>query len=94
MADEVKKPFWKSKIILLALTLVAVFGGNLLFNFVSGQVTPDQLNSIQNSEPVVIEIIDRLKNGESIFSVVGSIIGVLILIFRAWFTNGTTITLK
>ncbi len=92
--DTEKKPWYQSKIILLALTLVSVFGGNLLFKFVSGNITPDQLNAIQTSQPQVIEIIDRLKNGENIFSVIGSVVGVLILVFRAWFTTSTGITLK
>jgi len=92
--DEQKKPWYQSKIILLALTLIAVFGGNLLFNFVSGQITPEQLDSIKTAQPQVYEIVTRLKNGESIFSVLGSVVGILILVFRAWFTEGAKVSLK
>jgi len=85
--DTEKKPFFKSKIVLLALTMIAVFGGNLLFGFVSGEVTPDQLASVEQAYPQVVEIVERLKNGETLLSVIGSVAGVLFLIFRAWLTK-------
>lgn len=87
-----KKPWYKSKIILLALTIIGVFGGNYLFNFLGANITREQLDAIAQSQPAVAEIIERLKSGESILSVVGSIIGVLILAFRAWFTTTPKIT--
>lgn len=80
------KKWWQSKIVLFALALVAVAGGNLLTGFLSGNVTPEQLDSIRSAYPQAAEIIQRLKNGESIFSVIGAIIGLLITIFRVWFT--------
>lgn len=85
--DTEKKPWYSSKVILLALALVAVFGGNLLTGFISGQITPEQLDAIKLAYPQVAEIVERLKSGESILSVVGAIIGVLILVARAWFTG-------
>ena len=92
MADESKKPFYQSKIFLLGITLILVFGGNYLFGFVSSNVSPEQIESIQDAQPVVADIIERLKDGESILSVVGLIIGVLISIFRAWFTTGSRLS--
>jgi len=90
--DPAKKPWYKSKIILLALTVIGVFGGNYLFGFLGANITREQLDAIAQSQPAVAEIIERLKSGESILSVVGSIIGVLILVFRAWFTTAPKIT--
>lgn len=92
--EQEKKPFWKSKIILLALTLIGVFGGNYLFHFLSTNVTQEQIDAIAQSQPMVAEIIERLKNGESILSLLGSIVGVLILVARAWFTTTAKIALK
>lgn len=92
--EQEKKPFWKSKIILLALTLIGVFGGNYLFHFLGANVTQEQIDAIAQSQPMVAEIIERLKNGESILSLLGSIVGVLILVARAWFTNTPKIALK
>ncbi len=81
------KPWYKSKIALFALTLVAVTGSNLLFGFLSVNVTPDQLNSIRDAYPQAVEIITRLKGGETIFAVLGSIVGLVIFISRVWFTT-------
>lgn len=92
--EQEKKPFWKSKIILLALTLIGVFGGNYLFRFLGANVTQEQIDAIAQSQPMVAEIIERLKNGESVISLLGSIVGVLILVARAWFTNTPKIVLK
>lgn len=92
--DTEKKPFFKSKIALFALTLIAVFGGNLLFNFVSGEVSPDQIAAIEQTYPQVVEIIERLKQGESVLSLLGTAIGVIIFIARTWFTTTPGITLK
>jgi len=92
MADEAKKPFYQSKIFLLGITMILVFGGNYLFGFVSANVTPEQLESIDDAQPIVTDIVQRLKDGESILSVVGMIIGVLISIFRAWFTTSSRLS--
>lgn len=92
--EQEKKPFWKSKIILLALTLIGVFGGNYLFHFLGANVTQEQIDAIAQSQPMVAEIIERYKNGESILSLLGSIVGVLIMVARAWFTNTPKIALK
>ena len=72
--------------------MILVFGGNYLFGFVSANVTPEQLESIDDAQPIVTDIVQRLKDGESILSVVGMIIGVLISIFRAWFTTSSRLS--
>lgn len=82
-----KKPWYKSKIILLAGTLLLVFGGNLLGAslFRSG-VTPEQIEAIQTAAPQAEDIFNRLQSGENIMSMIGAIISLLIIVFRAWFT--------
>lgn len=82
-----KKPWYKSKIILLAGTLLLVFGGNLLGAslFRSG-VTPEQIEAIQTAAPQAEDIFNRLQSGENIMSMIGAIISLLIIVFRGWFT--------
>lgn len=87
MAQTITKPWYKSKVALFALALVAVTGSNLLFGFLSVNVTPEQLDAIKQAYPQAFEIITRLKAGESIFSVLGSIVGLAIFVSRVWFTT-------
>lgn len=81
------KKWYQSKIVLFALTLVLVAGGNLLTGFISVNITPEQLDAIRNAYPAAAEIIERLKNGESVLSLIGVIIGVIISVVRVWFTT-------
>ena len=87
-----KKPFWKSKIVLLSGGLILVFGGNLLLGglFRSG-VTPEQIQALEQAYPGAVQVVDGLKNGESITSLLGLIVSTLILIARGWFTTVPTL---
>ena len=87
-----KKPFWKSKIVMFSAAGILVFGGSLLLSslYRSG-VTPDQISALQQAYPQGVEIVERLQHGESITNVIGLIINVAILIFRAWFTSVPTL---
>lgn len=87
-----KKPWYKSKIILLALTVVFVFGGNYLFHFLGANITQEQLDAIAQSQPVIADLIELYKSGESIYSLIGAAVGALFLVFRAWFTTTPKIT--
>lgn len=81
------KPWYKSKVVLFALALVLVAGSNLGFGWISGQITPEQLDAIRDAYPAGVEIVERLKNGESILSVLGTIVGLIIAVSRVWFTT-------
>lgn len=85
--EPTTKKWYYSKVALLALTLVLVAGSNLGFKWISGAVSPEQLAVIQSAYPQAAEIIERLINGESIFSMLGTIIGVIIFVSRVWFTT-------
>lgn len=81
------KPWYKSKVALFALTVFAVFGGNLLFGWLGADVSDEQIASIQAAYPTAIEIIEGLKSGESIQNYIGAIFGAVIFIARVWFTD-------
>jgi hypothetical protein len=84
MAQVVEtKKWYESKIFYFALTLILVAGGNLLFGFLSVRVTPEQMSAIEAAYPQAVEVITRLQNGESIFSVLSLIVGIAITVARA-----------
>lgn len=83
------KPWYKSKIVAIAGTALLVFGGTLLSIFLTTKVgvTPDQLQDTQETVPDVTDVWTRLKSGEGILSVAGSIFSLIVIYFRIW---GTT----
>ena len=81
------KKWYQSKIVLFALSLVIVAGGNLAFGWISGEITPEQLQAIQTAYPAAVEVVERLKQGESILSLLGVIVGIVITVSRVWFTT-------
>lgn len=88
MAEIAKKPWYKSKIILLAGSLLLVFGSNLLSGSLDRSgVTPEQLEAIQTAAPQAEEVFNRIQSGENITNMIGAIVSVLILVARGWFTK-------
>ena len=83
-----KKPWYQSKIILLAGSLALVFGSNLLGAslFRSG-VTPEQIDAISSTYPQTVDIFNRIQAGENFTNLIGMAFSVLIGIARAWFTK-------
>ena len=81
------KPWFKSKIVLFAAALALVAGGNLLTGFLTGQgVTPEQLATLETFYPQIAGVVKQLQEGANVFSVVGTLMGVLIGIVRVWFS--------
>lgn len=88
MAQEEKKPWYKSKIVLLGLSAVGIFGAQLLNGWLTGQgVTPEQLEALRIASPEIASAIERVQGGENVLVVVGSLFGVLVIVFRTWFTT-------
>lgn len=82
------KKWWQSKIVALGATLIAVFGGNLVLGFAGAQgITPEQVEAIGGATPQVVELIERVKGGESILNLIGLIGGIAVTIARVWFTE-------
>lgn len=83
-----KKPWYKSKIALLALSSVAVFGSNFFTGWLSGQgVTPEQFDALQQAAPQALEAIKEASDAKDILSAVGALFGAAIFVFRKWFTT-------
>lgn len=91
--DQPAKPWYRSKIVLLCLTALLVFGGNLLTGYLSGRVTPEQLQAIRDADPMVWDIIHRLQSGESWLSIIGTVVSVIGLIIRTWFIKTPSLRL-
>lgn len=83
-----KKPWYKSKIILMALSGILVFGTNLLNGWLTGQgVTQEQLDALSTTAPTIVDTVERISDGENIINFVGIIYSAAMLIFRKWFTS-------
>lgn len=88
MEEVTKKPWHKSKIILFSLGSILVFGSNLLSGWLTNQgVTPEQLAALQQAEGPVREAYESVQTGGNVISAIGSLFGIAIIVFRAWFTN-------
>lgn len=83
------KPWWQSKIILLALSSILLFGGNALTGFLTGSgVTPEQLDALKQAQPDIANSVEQLQHGGNVIQVIlGGIVPALIVIARKWFTN-------
>ncbi len=83
-----KKPWYKSKIALLAFTAVLVIGGNFLTGFITGNgVTQDQIDAIGTVQPQVATTIENVQHGQNIFQGLTTLAFGLIGVWRVWFTN-------
>lgn len=85
------KPWYQSKIILLSLSSVAVYGGTWLYNYLSGAgVTPEQIDVIRTTQPQIADAVEEFKTGQNVLNtVIGLVIPSAIAIARRWFTNIT-----
>lgn len=83
-----KKPWYKSKIFLLAVTAVFTIGTNLATGWVTGQgVTPDQIDAVANTQPAVAEAIHDYQAGQGLLNSISILAFAAIAVFRRWFTS-------
>lgn len=83
------KPWWQSKIILLAGASALIFGGNALTGFLTGAgVTPEQIDIIRTTQPQIAEAIQQFESGQNILNtILGVLMPALIAVARKWWTN-------
>ncbi len=82
-----KKKWYQSKIVLLGLTLGIVGGSQLAFGWLGGQVTPEQLQSIETAQPALFEGLKKSINGGNYLGIITTIGGFLTATWRVWFTT-------
>jgi hypothetical protein len=85
---EQKKPWYQSKIVLLAITAFFTIGTNLATGWLTGQgVTQDQINAVAATQPAVAEAIDDYQAGQGVLNSVSVVVFASIALIRKWFTS-------
>ncbi len=83
-----KKPWYKSKIAMLAYAGAATIGANLLTGFITGNgVTPEQIQVVAETQPAIADAIQDVRDGQNIIGALSTVAFLLIGVFRVWFTN-------
>jgi hypothetical protein len=82
-----KKKWYQSKIAGFGILLALVALSNLGWGWAGVNIPADQIDAMRELYPQGVDIVERLKGGESIFSVVGAIFGIIIAVWRIWFTK-------
>lgn len=89
---EQKKPWYSSKIILIALTGLVTIGANLLTGFITGNgVTSDQIEAVAQIQPAVADAIQKHQAGEGIIEAISGVFFAAIVLFRRWFTSAIVV---
>lgn len=85
---EQKKPWYKSKIVLLAITAFFTIGTNLATGWLTGQgVTQDQIEAVANTQPAVAEAIKDYQAGQGLLNSISVLTFAAIALLRKWFTS-------
>lgn len=84
-----QKPWHQSKIILLSLAAVLVYGLDALTGFLTGSgVTPEQIQVIRDTQPDIAEAVEEYKSGSNVLqTTLGVLLPALIAVVRRWWTN-------
>ena len=81
-----KKPWYKSKIVIICAVAVATIVGNYLTGFITTSATPEQIQAVAAIDPAVAETVKAVKSGENWFSAAGTLIFTFIGFIRVWFS--------
>jgi hypothetical protein len=85
---EQKKSWYKSKIVLLAITAFFTIGTNLATGWLTGQgVTQDQIEAVANTQPAVAEAIKDYQAGQGLLNSISVLTFAAIALLRKWFTS-------
>lgn len=83
-----KKPWTKSKILILAITAIFTVGTNLVTGWLSGQgVTQEQMDVVAATQPAVSEAIEKYQHGQGIVQSISILAFSAIAVWRTWFTS-------
>lgn len=82
------KKWYQSKIVLISLATVGVFGFNLLASFLGKSgISPDQLAQINAAYPDIADKVNKLVNGFNLADLIGLGSALAVLISRLFFTT-------
>ena len=83
-----KKPWYKSKIVLLGLVMALIGLSDLAFGWISGQgVTAEQVQIIDTQLPNLSGQIKAAIEGKNYFAIISALGGFVTAIWRIWFTD-------
>lgn len=83
-----KKPWYKSKIFVLAVTAVFTIGTNLATGWVTGQgVTQEQIDAVSATQPAIADAIHDYQAGQGILNSLTAVAFTLVALWRKWFTT-------
>lgn len=88
MSQPSTKKWYQSKIVLLGLAALLLFGGAMLYRYLINQgITQTQLDVLQQQYPDIKQAVEQIQSGQDIWQAVGALFGALVVIVRTFFTN-------
>ncbi len=87
--EPTTKKWYQSKIFLLGALLGFTGLSDLFLHWITGSVTVEQIQDVQNAYPELYNGIADAINGKNYFGIITTVAGFLTAIWRGWFTNTT-----
>lgn len=88
MSQPSTKKWYQSKLVLLGLSAVLLFGGALLYRYLINQgITQTQLDVLQQQYPDIKQAVEQIQAGQDVWQSVGTLFGALVIIVRTYFTT-------
>ncbi len=82
------KKWYNSKIVLLAVAITLVFGGNAVNTFLLGNgVSQDQIDALAANAPEIAAKFQSVNSLGEFLTAFGAVAGPLLGILRIWFTS-------
>jgi len=78
------KPFFRSKIVLIALAALAAF---LSIFLSSSGITDTQMEILRTVYPDIAKLLQEYKTNANLFGLIGGLSYVVIAVMRIWFTT-------
>jgi hypothetical protein len=83
------KPWYKSKIFLLASVMVFTALSQFYTQWIGGQITPEQFDVVANAYPELSNQIKTSVETNNYFAIISAVGSFLIAIWRGWFTTSS-----
>jgi len=83
------KPWYKSKIFLLASVMVFTALSQFYTQWIGGQITPEQFDAVQSAYPELAKQVKNAVDGNNYFAILSAAASFLTVIWRGWFTTSS-----